>query len=228
MEVILEGVSKQYIISGSTMTALDSLDFSVDEGTFVAVVGKSGSGKTTILNLVAGLDRPTSGRVVVGGVDYSSLSDDELSDFRQGTIGYVFQAFYLEPGESAVENVWAPLLFGSLPKSEMMDRGVEALEKVGIGEKAFLQVSTLSYGQRQRVAIARSLVTRPSLLLADEPTGNLDKDTGRAIVRLLEGLNSSEGITLVMVTHDYETVRSADSIFVLENGRGRFVEAGSL
>jgi putative ABC transport system ATP-binding protein len=228
MKVKLENVSKHYMISGSRMTALDSLDFSVDEGTFVAVVGKSGSGKTTILNLVAGLDRPSSGRVEVGGADYSQLSDDELSNFRQGTIGYVFQAFYLEPRETAIENVWAPLLFGPASKSEMKDRAVEALRRVGLWERAMQHVATFSYGQRQRVAIARALVTRPRLLLADEPTGNLDRETGEAIIGLLEELNASEGLTLVMVTHDFRTVRSADRLFVLENGKGRFASADSL
>ena len=228
MKVTLENVSKHYTVSGSPLTALDSLDFGVEEGAFVAVVGRSGSGKTTILNLIAGLDRPTSGRVEVGGADFSKLTDDELADFRQEAIGYVFQAFYLETESTASENVWAPLIFGSSSRAEMRDRAVEALSRVGLADKATHQVSTLSYGQRQRVAIARALITNPSLLLADEPTGNLDKDTGSAIVQLLEDLNASAGITLIMVAHDLETVRSAGSIFVLEDGRGHFTTADSL
>ena len=198
---------------------LDELDLSIDRGQFVALMGPSGSGKTTLLNLLAGIDRPTSGRLVIDDQSIGELSRNELAAWRADHVGYVFQLYNLVPVLNAYENVELPLLLKPMSQRERHERVSAALEVVGIADRHAHYPRQLSGGQEQRVAIARAIVTEPTLLLADEPTGDLDKASATAVMELLKRLNQEQGRTIVMVTHDTTTAEYADLLLHLEKGR---------
>jgi putative ABC transport system ATP-binding protein len=198
----MQGVSKRYSRGNETLTVLDSLDFQVDVGDFVALMGPSGSGKSTILNIAGGLDRPDSGRVSVAGSELGAMSSSALAPWRSVHIGFVFQSFNLMPVLTALENVMLPLLLTPLRASERKKQAEFALDVVGLGDRMSHRPKQLSGGQEQRVAIARAIATDPDLILADEPTGDLDRESATAVMELLQRLNKEMGKTLVVVTHD--------------------------
>jgi len=216
-------LTRTYQSGERTIKPLDALDLSVPEGTFLALMGPSGSGKTTLLNLLAGIDRPSSGQLVVGGRDIARLSRGELARWRSQEVGYVFQLYNLVPVLTAYENVELPLLIHDLERKERHRRVALALELVGLAERHDHFPRQLSGGQEQRVAIARALVTDPRLILADEPTGDLDREAAAAVMELLSQLHRDLGKTIVMVTHDPKTAEFADLTLHLE--KGRLIEA---
>jgi putative ABC transport system ATP-binding protein len=215
----LSGIKRVYRTESVAVEALRGVDLTVAEGEFVAIMGSSGSGKSTLMNILGCLDRPTEGRYVLGGEAVAGLARDRLAKIRNRTIGFVFQNFHLLPRTSALENVELPLLYsdGDLSWKEIHARAREALETLGLGERTDHTPSELSGGQQQRVAIARALVTRPRLVLADEPTGNLDSRTSLEIMDVFQRLNR-DGLTILMVTHEREMARFADRIIVLRDG----------
>jgi len=215
----LQGVTRLYKMGHETIRALDAVSLVVADGAFVAVVGPSGSGKSTLLHIVGGLDMPTAGTVRVNGQDLSQASDRELSAYRNAQVGFVFQTFNLQPTYTALENVALPLLFARVPRKERLARAQQALEAVGLTDRARHKPTELSGGERQRVSIARALVNAPRLLLADEPTGNLDSATGKTIVELLGRLNCERGLTVLVVTHDPDVAASAGRHIALRDGR---------
>ena len=224
----LDHIGKTYDLGLTKVTALHDINVAIEPGEFVAIIGQSGSGKSTLMNILGCLDVPTTGRYRLAGRDVSELSDDELADVRNLEIGFIFQSFQLLPRASALENVELPLIYRGIPKKERRERAVEALERVQLATRMTHKPTELSGGQRQRVAIARALVTQPSLLLADEPTGNLDSRTGEEIVGLFLDLHR-KGNTIVLVTHEPKlaarcprAVRIVDGL-VIADGPGREV-----
>ena len=220
--VSVHDVTKVYALGQTRVQALSGVTLAVSEGEFMAVAGPSGSGKSTLLNLIGGLDRPTSGRVVIGGQDVSQLGDDQLSDLRAHRIGFIFQTFNLIPVLSAAENVEFPLLVrvgAPLPRGEARERARRALEQVGLRDFARHRPDELSGGQRQRVAVARALVTEPALVLADEPTANLDSATGEAIIDLMLDINRRQRTTFIFSTHDPRVMAHAHRVVRLSDGR---------
>ena len=213
------GLSRDYTTPGTVVHALSDLDLRVDRGELLAVRGRSGSGKTTLLNLLGGLDRPTSGRVIVDGREISAMNEGELVDVRRRTVAFVFQAFGLVPFLSATENVEVPLRLVHADPRKRDTRVFELLELVGLGDRARHRPHELSGGEQQRVAIARALANQPSLLLADEPTGQLDSDTGHLIMTLLRSIVRAEGITTIVATHDPIMLDVADRVVELRDGR---------
>jgi ABC-type lipoprotein export system ATPase subunit len=197
-----ENVTRHYPMGESLIRAVDGVSISVEPGEFVALLGQSGSGKSTLLNLIAGLDRPTSGSVVVQGRDLAKMSSLELAQYRRNVVGMVFQSFHLIPSMTIVENVELPMRFAEVDRAERAQRSRESLERVGLGHRLDHRPSQLSGGEQQRVSLARALANRPSLLMADEPTGNLDSRTGEDILNLIRDLSLSMGMTVVMVTHE--------------------------
>ena len=197
-----ENLSRHYRMGESLIRAVDGISLDVLAGEFAAMLGSSGSGKSSLLNLIAGLDRPTAGSVTVDGSDLARLSRDELASYRCHTVGMVFQAFNLIPTMSVVENVELPLRFAEVEPSQRRKQANDALQRVGLAARMQHRPTELSGGEQQRVAIARALVNRPKLLLADEPTGNLDSKTGKEILDLLQDLNRNSGLTVIMVTHE--------------------------
>ena len=202
---------------GRPLTILDGITLDVATGELLAITGPSGSGKSTLLGLVAGLDRPSSGSIVVGGVDITRLDEDALARFRRQTLGYVFQSYHLIPTLTAVENVAVPLEIAGAPNA--LARARVLLDDVGLGDRAHHYPVQLSGGEQQRAALARAVALDPGLLLADEPTGNLDSATGTRIIELLLELRRRRGATLVLVTHDDALARHADRVVVLRDGR---------
>ncbi len=209
--VKLESISKKY----GNVTALDGVDLSVDRGEMVSIMGPSGSGKTTLLNIIGCMDKPTSGRILVDGIDVASLSQKELTRIRREKIGLIFQQFHLVPYLTALENVMLAQYYHSIPDAK---EAMEALEKVGLGERAKHLPSQLSGGEQQRVCIARALINYPSLILADEPTGNLDEKNELIVVDILRALHR-DGHTILIVTHDPEIGALAERSIRLEHGR---------
>ena len=207
-------VTRRYDGGGETVVALDSVSIAVERGSFVAVMGPSGSGKSTLLNVVGLLDSPDEGRVHVDGEDVTDVAVDERTRLRKGTIGFVFQDFHLIPTLSALENVVVPTIFDPEPRR---DRAAELLERVGLGDRLDHLPDELSGGQKQRVAIARSLINDPSIVLADEPTGNLDRDTGERILSELTAVTDA-GVSVVAVTHDPAVAEYADRTIELRDG----------
>ena len=197
-----ENLTRHYRMGESLIRAVDGISLEIPSGEFAALLGSSGSGKSSLLNLIAGLDRPTSGSVNVAGSDLAQLSREELAKYRRHTVGIVFQSFNLIPTMSVIENVELPLRFAEVEPSQRRAQSNEALERVGLAARLRHRPTELSGGEQQRVAIARALVNRPKLLLADEPTGNLDSKTGKEVLDLLQGLNRSIGLTVIMVTHE--------------------------
>jgi putative ABC transport system ATP-binding protein len=216
--VEVEGVRKVYQREAEELTVLDGIDLRVPEGEFAALMGPSGSGKTTLLNLIAGIDRPTSGRVTVAGTDVSALSESALARWRSRSVGFIFQFYNLIPVLSALENVELPLLLTSLSKKERRDRANTALRIVGLADRAGHYPRQLSGGQEQRVAIARAIVADPAVLVADEPTGDLDARSAEEILNLMETLNRDFKKTIVMVTHDPRAAQRAHVQRHLEKG----------
>jgi putative ABC transport system ATP-binding protein len=212
-------VTKQYRSNANAIPALRSLSFRIRRGEFVSMMGPSGSGKTTLLNLIAGLDTPDSGRVVLQGQDLGTLADHELADLRLRTIGFVFQAFNLIPTLTVEDNLRWPLEFHGYGRGEVRRRIADALARVGIEGSNDRYPGELSGGEQQRVAVARAIAPGPSLLLADEPTGNLDSHTGQRILDLLRSLNQSEGVTVFMVTHNVLAATYGDRTVELTDGR---------
>ncbi|GLZ61809.1 ABC transporter ATP-binding protein [Micromonospora sp. NBRC 107095] len=211
-------VSRTYQLDGVSVAALRGVSLTVQPGDYVALVGPSGSGKSTLMHLLGGLDRPTGGRLVIGGRDVNALAPPEMATLRNETIGFVFQAFHLLPRTSAVENVALPLVYRGVSARQRRERAAAMLGRVGLGHRLDHRPNQMSGGEQQRVAIARALVTEPTVLLADEPTGNLDSVTGAAVLELLEQLNAESGVALVMVTHDQEVAARAHRRITMRDG----------
>ena len=218
-------VTRTYSFEGVDVHALRGVTMSIQLGDYVAIVGPSGSGKSTLMHLLGGLDRPTSGHVYLDGADVTTMSGDELAQARNRTIGFVFQQFHLLPRMSALDNVALPLVYRGERRSERGLRAAMALESVGMGHRLNHRPGQLSGGEQQRVAIARALVGEPRVLLADEPTGNLDTRTGADVMALLEGLNGDRGVAVALVTHDQEVARRAHRQVHVRDGR--LLEPGS-
>jgi len=214
----IKNVTRTYKLGDEVLNALDGVTCVVQSGEFVAITGPSGSGKSTLANIIGGLDRPTDGSVVVDGQDLSHVRDRQLSDYRNKHIGFVFQSFNLQGNQTAMENVMLPLVFARMKPRDRKARAKECLEAVGLGDRLKHKPSQLSGGQRQRVAIARALAVKPSIILADEPTGNLDSARGEEIMKLLKALNK-QGITLIVITHDVSIARQADRTIQIKDGK---------
>lgn len=214
----LQGVTKTYRLGDEVLNALDNVNLTIRSGEFVAITGPSGSGKSTLANIIGGLDRPTTGRIVVDGNDLSHVRDHQLSDYRNRSIGFVFQSFNLQSTQTALENVMLPLTFARMKPKDRKARAQECLEAVGLGDRLKHRPSQLSGGQRQRVAIARALAVKPRIIMADEPTGNLDSARGVEIMKLLEDLNR-QGITLVVITHDMSIAKQAGRVIQIKDGK---------
>ena len=218
--IVAEGLGKTYVSGGRPLPVLRDVDLRIPPESFVAILGPSGSGKTTLLGLLAGLDEPSAGRVRLDGVDLSVLTEDERARFRARNVGFVFQTFHLLPTLTALENVLVPLeLLGGQPARFLRERAANLLERVGLGDRLDHYPSQLSGGEQQRVSLGRAFANQPRILFADEPTGNLDQETGRHIIELLEALNREARTTLVLVTHDLELAGRAHRILRLADGR---------
>jgi len=213
----LHDISKTYESGDISVEVLKGITLTVQEGDFVAVMGPSGSGKSTLLNLLGCLDRPTGGTYMLDGVDVTTKTDNELAGIRNRKIGFVFQSFNLLPRLSAWKNVELPLVYSGISPQERSERAHELLERVGLGKRSEHSPNKLSGGEQQRVAIARALVNRPSIVLADEPTGNLDSKAGGEIIDILTGLNR-EKVTIIMVTHEREIAENASRIITIKDG----------
>ena len=217
--ISMRGIIKRYYIGKpNELQILNGIDLDVTEGEFLAIVGQSGSGKSTLMNMIGALDRPTEGTYYLNGVDISTLDDAELSRIRNKEIGFVFQTFNLISRTNALKNVEMPMMYAGIPRKERLRRAEELLEIVDMADRADHQPNELSGGQKQRVAIARAMANRPSILLADEPTGALDSKTGRMIMDLFHKLHKEEGTTIVLITHSPELAQECDRIVTISDG----------
>ena len=216
--MLLESIVKIYYLGKLEVPALVGVNLRLDEHEFVAIMGPSGSGKSTLMNIIGCLDRLTTGRYVLDGVDVSQMADNELAEVRNRKIGFVFQTFNLLPRMTSLRNVELPLIYNAISKRERRDRAMEALKSVGLENRALHRPNELSGGQRQRVAIARALVNRPAILLADEPTGNLDSRTGNEIMATFQSLNE-QGVTIILVTHEADIAACARRIVAIRDGQ---------
>ncbi|NLM52065.1 MAG: ABC transporter ATP-binding protein [Firmicutes bacterium] len=214
----LEGITKAYQLDGVVVEALRGIDLEVKEGEFVAIVGPSGSGKSTLMNIIGCLDTPTTGKYWLKGQEVSKLSDNKLAEIRNLLIGFVFQSFNLLPRLTALENVERPLIYRGVAKKERRKLAEKALERVGLADRMFHRPNQLSGGQQQRVAVARALVGDPAIILADEPTGNLDSVSGKEVMSLLRELHA-QGRTVLLITHDAEIARQAERRVKIFDGR---------
>ena len=214
----LEEICRRYQVGGEVVHALDNVSLSIDRGEWVAIVGQSGSGKSTMMNVIGCLDTPTSGRYFLSDQDVSQLSDDALADVRNKEIGFIFQNFQLLPRETSLSNVELPLVYRGLPRKERRDLALESLRRVGLESRVHHKPTELSGGQRQRVAIARALAGTPSLLLADEPTGNLDSTTGEEIIQLFDALHRA-GNTIILITHEPKLAARVPRAIQLRDGK---------
>lgn len=218
MGIRAEELYKHYSVGGQIVRALDGVSLDIDDGEYVTIVGASGSGKSTLMNILGCLDTPTSGRYFLDSREVGGLSDGELSEIRSRRIGFIFQSFNLIAGLSALENVELPLLYRRVPKKQRGDIALEALESVGLSDRALHRPSELSGGQQQRVAIARAIAADPQMILADEPCGNLDSKSGAEVLEILKALNQG-GKTIVMITHNEDTARRATRLIRIADGR---------
>jgi putative ABC transport system ATP-binding protein len=216
--IVALDVARTYELDGVSVPALRGVSLTVEPDDYVAIVGTSGSGKSTLMHLLGALDRPTSGRLLIGGRDVASLSPAEMARLRNETIGFVFQSFHLLARTTARDNVALPLVYRGVGRRERRERASAMLERVGLGHRLDHRPNQMSGGEQQRVAIARALVTGPSVLLADEPTGNLDSATGESVLELLESLNA-DGVAVVLVTHDRDVAGRARRQIVMRDGR---------
>jgi len=220
----LEELARHYEMGGMTVKALDGIDMEIGRGEYVSIVGPSGSGKTTLFNMIGGLDRPSNGRVYIDGVDISKLDAYELAWLRCRKIGYIFQTFNLIPVLTAIENVSLPTVFAGLPRDEGLEKAAKLLTSVGLGERLDHRPTELSAGQQQRVAIARAMANDPAIILADEPTGNLDLNTGKEIIEILHNLNRDKNMTLIAATHDLKMIEASDRIIWMRDGQIEKIE----
>ncbi len=211
-------ICKVYNPGENEVRALDHVSLSIDKGEYVAIIGQSGSGKSTLMNMLGCLDVPSSGTYILNGTDVSSLSDDELSDIRNQEIGFIFQGFNLIPSFTAIENVELPLLYRGVSKSKRHELAIQALDKVGLGARMTHKPSEMSGGQQQRVAIARAIAQAPPVILADEPTGNLDSASSKEIIEILKKLHA-EGRTVILITHDNEIAAQAKRVIRIKDGK---------
>ncbi|MBP5274588.1 MAG: ABC transporter ATP-binding protein [Abditibacteriota bacterium] len=218
------GVTKEFVTGDTVLQALKGIDLDIYAGEYISIMGPSGSGKSTFFNMVGGLDKPTSGTVFINDVDMAQLDAQELAYLRCRTIGYIFQSFNLLPVMTALENVTLPTIFSGMSRDEGIERGIELLNKVGLGHRLHHRPTELSGGQQQRVAIARSLANSPSIILADEPTGNLDLKTGTEIIDLLKTMNKEQGVTIISATHDLKMLNISDRIVWIRDGAVEKIE----
>ncbi|GAB1691476.1 ABC transporter ATP-binding protein [Krasilnikovia sp. M28-CT-15] len=215
--ILATGITRTYELDGVSVPALRGVSLTVEPGDYVAIVGTSGSGKSTLMHLLGALDQPTSGQLLIGGRDVATLSAGEMARLRNETIGFVFQSFHLLARTTAQDNVALPLVYRGIGRRERRRRAAALLDRVGLGHRVGHRPNQMSGGEQQRVAIARALVTGPSVLLADEPTGNLDSATGRSVLALLESLNA-DGVAVVLVTHDRDVAARARRQIVMRDG----------
>jgi len=217
--ILLEDIKKIYGSGPTQVNALSGVNLKIREGEFMAILGPSGSGKSTLMNIIGCLDRPSEGRYLLDNIDVSGMKDDDLASIRNKKIGFVFQMFNLLPKQSALGNVMIPLLYSGVDARERKERGLQILRKMGLEGRWHHRPNELSGGECQRVAIARALINRPSIVLADEPTGNLDTRTGEEIILLFKQLNKDEGVTLIMVTHNPEIANEASRRIYVKDGK---------
>ncbi|MEP1152038.1 MAG: ABC transporter ATP-binding protein [Balneola sp.] len=215
----IDNLSRQFKSGDKLLTVVDNVNLEIEKGISCAIVGPSGSGKTTLLGLSAGLDQPTSGNVTLNGINLNPLNEDERAEVRNRNVGFVFQTFQLVPTLTAVENVMVPLELRGEATSGVRERALELLNDVGLADRSHHYPTQLSGGEQQRVAVARAFINTPEILFADEPTGNLDTETGEHIEKLIFDLNTKEGTTLVLVTHDLELADKCDRIVKIKNGK---------
>lgn len=215
--ISIKDIGRKYVIGAETIHALKSVTLSIKKGEFVALMGPSGSGKSTLMNILGCLDTPTKGEYILNGINVSEMSDDELAEVRNQEIGFVFQTFNLLPRSSSLDNVALPLVYAGVKKEERDARALKALENVGLGNRVDHKPNELSGGQRQRVAVARALINNPSIILADEPTGNLDSKTSVEIMSLIEEIHE-KGNTIILVTHEEDIAQHAHRIVRMRDG----------
>ena len=213
-----KNLTKHYTVGSTIVRALDGLNIDIDKGSYIALMGPSGSGKSTLMNILGCLDTPSSGAYFLNNKDVSQVDDDSLAGIRNKEIGFIFQTFNLLPRYTALENVALPMIYAGIPKKERLARATEVLEKVGLGDRVTHKPNELSGGQRQRVAVARALVMNPSIIFADEPTGNLDSKTSEGIMQLFDEIHQ-DGNTLIVVTHEEEVAARAQKIIRLRDGK---------
>lgn len=221
MEFVIrtEGLRKVYRVGDEKVIALDKIDLAIEKGEICCVLGTSGSGKSTLLNMLAGLEKPSKGEVYIGNTPISKLSENELAVFRQKNLGFVFQSYNLISTLNAIENVALPMVFKGVDKRNREKKAIDILREVGLGKRLFHKPSEMSGGQQQRVGIARAFVTRPAVIFADEPTGNLDSKTTEEIIKLMINICRENGETLIIVTHQREVAKFADRVITLKDGR---------
>jgi len=220
----LENVSKEFKMGSSVIKALDNINLKIKRGESLSIIGTSGSGKSTLLNLIGGLLKPTTGKIIVDGSDISTYSDNEMTNYRKNMVGFVFQSFNLIPTLTAVENVEYPMIFSGISREERLKRSEETLEKLGLGDRLKHKPTELSGGEQQRVSIARAIINEPEIILADEPTGNLDSKTGKGIMDVLKTINEEIGGTLIIVTHDIYISYYSDRRVYLSDGKIEKIE----
>ncbi len=219
-----KNLSRIYTMGGTEVRALDDVALDIRRGEYVSIMGPSGSGKSTLFNMIGGLDKPTTGTVFIDEVDMAQLTASELAFLRCRKIGYIFQTFNLIPVMTALENVTLPMVFAGLTTDEALDKGMELLKKVGLGDRHEHKPTELSGGQQQRVAIARAFANDPAIILADEPTGNLDLKTGKSIITLLKGMNVEKKVTVISATHDLKMLDVSDRVVWIRDGKLERIE----
>lgn len=217
--ITLTNVSKVYGKGDRSLAAVNDVSLKIKKGEKIAIIGKSGSGKSTLMHLMSGLDSPTSGKIIAQNKSLHALSSNEMNRFRSQEIGFIFQSFFIEPSKTCLQNVGLPLEIAERARKERTKRAQQALSQVGLSDKEQELAVNLSGGQKQRLAIARAIVNEPSIIFADEPTGNLDSTTGEKIIKLLFSLNKRLGVTLLIVTHDHEIAKKCDRHITLKDGR---------
>lgn len=216
--ILLNGINKEYRMGKNILTVLDNINIKIDKGEFVGIVGQSGSGKTTLSNIIAGLLKPTGGEVIIKDKNIWTFNDRKMSEFRNRTLGFVFQSFNLIPGLTALENVMLPLAYSGVKYKKRIELATEELKKVGLSERLYHKPSEMSGGQMQRVSIARAMINRPEIIIADEPTGNLDEISSKIIMDIIKNINKS-GVTIIMVTHNPEYKKHFTKLIELRDGK---------